>query len=243
MRTAFKKVLDILFHPLGLNVERYFGKELALKSLVKVAKQNEIDLLLDVGANTGQFSLKMIEAGFDKQVISFEPLSSAYPVLLKNVQHYPNWKAFDRCAIGDADGEIEINISLNSHSSSILQINKEHTDAAPTAAFVDKEKVAIRKLDSISTAFDPFKNILLKIDTQGFEKNVLAGAERLIEHKVKIIQLEMSLLPLYEGVMPFEEMVSYMNRLNFKPLFYSPGYVDRTTEQIQQLEGYFIKNK
>ena len=243
MRTAFKKVLDTLFHPLGLNVERYFGKELALKSLVKVAQQNSIDLLLDVGANTGQFSLKMIEAGFDKQVISFEPLSSAYPVLLKNVQHYPNWKAFDRCAIGDADGEIEINISLNSHSSSILQVNKEHTDAAPSAAFVDKEKVAIRKLDSISTAFDPFKKILLKIDTQGFEKNVLAGAERLIEQKVKIIQLEMSLLPLYEGVIPFEEMVSYLNRLNFKPLFYSPGYVDRTTEQIQQLEGYFIKNK
>ncbi len=243
MRTTVKKVLDTLFHPLGLNVERYFGKELALKSLVKVARQNGIDLLLDVGANTGQFSIKMIEAGFDKQVISFEPLSSAYPVLLKNTKSYSNWKAFDRCAIGDADGEIEINISLNSHSSSILQINKEHTDAAPSAAFVDKEKVAIRKLDSISTAFDSFKNILLKIDTQGFEKNVLAGAERLIEQKVKIIQLEMSLLPLYEGVIPFEEMVSYMNRVNFKPLFYSPGYVDRTTEQIQQLEGYFMKNK
>ncbi len=243
MRTALKKVLDTLFHPLGLNVERYFGKELTLKSLVKVAKHNGIDLLLDVGANTGQFSIKMIEAGFDKQVISFEPLSSAYQVLLKNVQRYPNWKAFDRCAIGDADGEIEINISSNSHSSSILQVNKEHTDAAPSAAFIDKEKVAIRKLDSVSTQFDPFKNILLKIDTQGFEKNVLAGAEKLIEQKVKIIQLEMSLLPLYEGAMPFEEMVGYMNRLSFKPLFYSPGYVDRTTEQIQQLEGYFIKNK
>ena len=140
MRTAFKKVLDTLFHPLGLNVERYFGKELALKSLVKVAQQNSIDLLLDVGANTGQFSLKMIEAGFDKQVISFEPLSSAYPVLLKNVQYYPNWKAFDRCAIGNADDEIDINISLNRHSSSILHVKKEHTDAAPYAVFVDRKK-------------------------------------------------------------------------------------------------------
>jgi FkbM family methyltransferase len=241
LRTAFKKVLDKLFHPLGLNMERYFGKELALKSLAEFAKQNDIDLLLDVGANTGQFSIKMIEAGFDKQVISFEPLSSAYPVLLKNTRNHSNWKAFDRCAIGDVDGEIEINISLNSHSSSILQINKEHTDAAPSAAFFDKEKVAIRKLDSISAEFDPFQNILLKIDTQGFEKNVLAGAENLIAQKVKIIQLEISLLPLYEGVMPFEEMIKYLDRLHFKPLFYSPGYVDRTTEQIQQLEGYFIK--
>lgn len=242
MRTALKKILDNLLHPVGLNIERYFGKDLALKKLVQLAKENNIDLLIDVGANTGQFTLKMIEAGFDKQVISFEPLSSAYPALMKNASLYNNWKVFDKCAIGDMDGEIQINISLNSHSSSILQINKEHTDAAPSAAFIDKEMVAIKKLSSISSEFNSFKRILLKIDTQGFEKNVIAGAEELIKEKVKIIQLEMSLLPLYEGVMPFEEMVKYLDKLNFKPLFYSPGYIDRTTEQIQQIEGYFIKN-
>lgn len=241
MRTAFKKVLDNLLHPFGLNIERYFGKELALKRLVQLAKENEIDLLLDVGANTGQFSFKMIEAGFNKSVVSFEPLSSAYPVLEKNAEKYNNWKVFERCAIGDFDGEIQINISLNSHSSSILQVNKEHTDAAPSAVFFDKETVVIKKLDSISAEFNSFHNILLKIDTQGFEKNVIAGAEELIEKKVKIIQLEMSLLPLYEGVMPFEEMIKYLSKLNFKPIFYSPGYMDRTTEQIQQIEGYFIK--
>ncbi len=242
MRTALKNILDSVFHPLGLNVERYFGKELALESLVKQANLYKIDLLLDVGANTGQFSMKMIKAGFNRQVLSFEPLSSAYPLLQQNSRKYQNWKVFDRCAIGDMDGEIEINISMNSHSSSILQVNKEHTDAAPSAAFIGKETVPIRRLDSLAGSFSSFHNILLKIDTQGFEKNVLAGAEKLIGEKVKMIQLEMSLLPLYEGVLPFEEMVQYLARLNFKPLFYSPGYIDRTTDQIQQLEGYFIKN-
>ena len=89
MRTTIKKVFDTLLHPLGLNIDRYFGKELALKRLAQIAKENNIDLLLDVGANTGQFSQKMIEAGFDKQVISFEPLSAVHPVLLKNAQNPP----------------------------------------------------------------------------------------------------------------------------------------------------------
>jgi FkbM family methyltransferase len=241
LRTTFKKVFDILLHPLGLNIDRYFGRELALKRLAQIAKENNIDLLLDIGANTGQFSQKMIEAGFDKQVISFEPLSSAHPLLVKNAQKYANWYAFEQCAIGDFDGEIEINISFNSHSSSILQVKKEHTDAASSAAFFSKEIVPIKKLDSISSTFNSFNHLLLKIDTQGFEKNVLAGAEDLIGKKVKILQLEMSLLPLYEGLMPFEEMVGYLEKLGFKPLFYSPGFVDRTSEQIQQLEGFFIK--
>lgn len=242
MRTTFKKILNSLLHPLGLNIERHFGSELALKRLVQISKENHIDLLLDIGANTGQFSIKMIESGFYNQIISFEPLSSAYPVLLKNARRFNNWKVFEKCAIGDFDGKIEINISLNNHSSSILQVTKAHTDAAPSAAFIDKECVTIRKLDTIAQEFTSFKNILLKIDTQGFEKNILAGAVTLIENKVKIIQLEMSLLPLYEGLMPFEDMISYLQTLNFRPLFYSVGYIDRTTEQIQQLEGYFIKN-
>lgn len=241
MRTGLKKILDGIFHPLGLNVERFFGKDLDMIGLVKIAKEQQIDLLLDVGANTGQFSKKIIEAGFDKKVISFEPLSSAYPTLQENAKKITNWEVFERGAVGDMDGNIDINISMNSHSSSILQINKQHTDAAPSAAFVDKESVPIRKLDSLAEKFSSFQRILLKIDTQGFEKNVLAGATQLLKDKVKVIQLEMSLLPLYDGVMPFEEMVAFLHNLGFEPLFYTPGYIDRTTSQIQQLEGYFIK--
>lgn len=241
MRTGLKKILDGIFHPLGLNVERFFGKDLDMIALVKIAKEQHIDLLLDVGANTGQFSKKIIEAGFDKKVISFEPLSSAYPMLLENAKSVKNWEVFDRGAVGDMDGNIDINISMNSHSSSILQVNKQHTDAAPSAAFIDRESVPIRKLDSLADKFSAYQRILLKIDTQGFEKNVLSGATQLLKDKVKVIQLEMSLLPLYDGVMPFEQMVTYLHQLGFRPLFYTPGYVDRTTSQIQQLEGYFIK--
>jgi FkbM family methyltransferase len=241
MRTQVKKILDGLLHPLGINVERHFGSELALKQLVKMAHHCNADLLLDIGANTGQFAKKVIDAGFTKKLISFEPLSSAYPLLQNHAKHYANWEVFDRCAIGDTDGDIEINISHNSHSSSILEVSKAHIDAAPSAAFYGKEHVPIRKLDSIAERFEGFKNIVLKIDTQGFESHVIRGAEKLVNEKVCLIQLELSLLPLYEGVMPFEQMITFLNNLNFVPVFYSPGYIDRTTDQIQQLEGFFVK--
>lgn len=241
MRTAMKVVMDKVLHPLGLNVERFFGKDLPLKNLVKLAKEHQVDLLLDVGANTGQFAEKMINSGFKGQVISFEPLSSAYPVLQKNATRFPNWKVAPRAAVGDIDGDISINISENNHSSSILKVNEVHVNAAPSAGIIGTEEVPIHQLDSVSGSFGSAQAILLKIDTQGFEKNVLNGARRLIAEKVKIIQLEISLLPLYDGAPVFEEMISLLNDLGFRPLFYTPGYIDRTSEQIQQIEGYFVR--
>lgn len=243
MRTLVKTLLDVVLHPVGLNVERFFGKELALKKLVKIAFENRIDLILDIGANTGQFASKMIDCGYRQRIISFEPLSSAYPHLLKNALKHENWEAAERAAIGDLDGMIHINVSINSHSSSILTVNQQHVDAAPSAAFIGKEEVPIKKLDSLMNEFDGSSAILLKIDTQGFEKNVIEGALHLIQTKVKIILLELSLLPLYEGAVTFADMVKYLETIGFEPLFYNPGYTDRSTDEIQQLEGCFIKRE
>ena len=242
LRTIVKEVTDIIFHPIGLNIERYFGSDLALKQLLQCSRENNIDLLLDIGANTGQFAQAMIRLGFNKPVLSFEPLSSAYVELKRNADKFSTWEVFERCAIGDFDGEIEINISKNSHSSSILPISKTHLDAAASAVFIDKEKVPVKKLDSIAEKLKG-ENILLKIDTQGYEDRVISGAMDTVLDKVKLIQLEMSLLPLYEGSMTFTALHQLMEKIGFKPLFYTPGYSDRTNENIQQIEGYFIKDK
>jgi FkbM family methyltransferase len=240
LRTTLKKILDTFFHPLGLNIERYFGEELALKDLIVLAQKNQVDLLLDVGANTGQFAKKIRRLGFNEEIVSFEPLTSAYSELVKNARNDSRWKVYDQCAIGDFDGEIEINVSANSHSSSILNVSKVHLDAAPSAAYMAKEKVSIKKLDTVAPELAG-NRILLKIDTQGFEDKVLSGAKEKMLQRVKIIQLEMSLLPLYENAMLFPQMLQLLSDLGYEPVFYSPGYTNRTNEHIQQVEGYFIK--
>jgi FkbM family methyltransferase len=234
--------MDKILHPLGLNIDRYFGDDLYLKHLKETIKKNNIniDLILDIGANTGQYAKKMIANGFEIPIISFEPLSNVYATLKKNSSRFPNWTVFDQCAIGDFDGEININISQNIHSSSILSVTKTHMDAAPSSKFSSKETVLIKKLDSVSDIINE-NNILLKIDTQGYEEKVLKGAKDIILKKTKIIQLELSLISLYEESLTFCDMVSMLKDLNFKPLFYSPGYTNRLNDDIQQLEGFFIR--
>lgn len=243
MRASIKKITDRILNPLGLNLERFFGHEISIQQLALLAKEQDIDLVLDIGANTGQFAKSLMKAGYAQKILSFEPLSAAYRQLIVNAQKYRQWQVFERCAIGDFDGTVDINIAENSHSSSILNVTQVHTGAAPSATAVDKETVKIKKLDSLTHQIGPYKNILLKIDTQGFEKNVLIGAPGLLNTAVKVIQLEMSLLPLYDGAPLFEEMVKYLREIGFEPLFYSPGYVDRLKGHIQQLEGYFVKSR
>lgn len=102
-----------------------------------------------------------------------------------------------RCAIGAYDGEVEINIAGNSVSSSILPMMESHASAAAGSVYIATEKVPIFRLDTIATpylgkAHKPF----LKIDTQGYEWQVLDGASTILPQMSGVL-CELSLVPLY----------------------------------------------
>src|SRR5258707_4816449 len=82
--------------------------------------QLPIDLVVDAGANTGQFVHQCRAAGYKGKIISFEPSACAHAALLRAASSDPQWKVADRIALGATTGEVEINIALNSYSSSIL---------------------------------------------------------------------------------------------------------------------------
>ena len=87
-----------------------------IEQLITSFNYFNIDYVIDIGANVGQFSLELLENGYKGDIISFEPLTSAYTDLLKNSNKYENWTVYDKSAIGNLDGEIDINISNNSVS-------------------------------------------------------------------------------------------------------------------------------
>lgn len=241
VRTSIKKLLDGVTHPFGINIERYFGNEVGLKQIATVYKERGVNLLLDVGANTGQYAMSMIKLGYSGKIVSFEPLTDAYETLKKNQLKYSNWQVYERAAIGDYCGKTMINVSANSHSSSILPIKDTHIKAAPSAKYIDQLETTLYTLDSIFINFAKDSDkICLKLDTQGFEDKVLAGASESLQ-KIDLIQLELSLIPLYEGGKTIEWMLPYLNGLGFEPVFFLPGFIDRTTGLIQQLEALFIK--
>ncbi|SRR5260221_1463069 len=222
----------------GLQVKKYPDRD--LKSRQTAMKRFGINKILDVGANTGQFAMELRNYGFREEIVSFEPLSSAYKELEKNAKRDRKWTTRN-LAIGDSDGEISINVSKNSQSSSILPMLPAHLQSAPQSAYISQEKVKIAKVD---TLFDDYyragDKIMLKIDTQGYEKNVIDGAKMTLS-RIKGIKLEMSLIPLYEDELLIWDMVKYVERMGFMLYSLENTYADPLSGQLLQVDGTFYK--
>src|SRR5688500_7552885 len=104
-------------------------------------------MVVDVGANTGQYGRQVRAAGYTGLIISFEPLPEAFAKLQNSARSDPAWEC-RRMALGDIDSEIPLQVSADSVSSSILPTLEQLVDAEPTAAQVGSLKVPIRRLDS-----------------------------------------------------------------------------------------------
>ena len=201
----------------------------------------DIDLVLDVGANIGQFANSLFKMGYEGSVLSFEPLSREYEELLSRSRSNPKWMVAERCAIGDIDGEIEINISENSLGSSHLLPTQKLLMASPGSGFVGSEKVKMYKLSTIAPPFlKNFKSPFLKIDVQGFEDQVLKGATEILAD-IKGLEIELSFVPLYEGQTVCEDMLGKIRQLGFYLHDLKPFFEDEKG-QILQAEAMFFKN-
>src|SRR5260370_38511672 len=125
-----------------------------------------VNTVVDVGANTGQYSSALRQAGYKDEILSFEPLSEAYEELEKKSRADPKWRVF-HSAIGDENGEAEINIAGNSESSSLLPMLDTHVRSAPESQYRPTEIVQLSTLHSIiEPLLSKESRILLKIDTQ-----------------------------------------------------------------------------
>lgn len=238
----YLKYIKRLSNSVGLEISYYNMYSSVSLQLQKLLSCNNIETIMDVGANMGQYAMDLRENGFKGRIISFEPLSGVYEVLKNNSGKDDEWIVADRMAIGNIDGEIEINVSANSESSSVLPMNKSHTNAAPESLYFKKEVVPIRRLDSVAKDFDLKGNLHLKIDVQGFELDVLKGAVNLLT-KAKGLQLELSLVELYEGQVLMEEMLRHVEGLGFALHGLFPVFIDEASGRLLQMDGIFFKDK
>ena len=207
---------------------------------VALASSLGIDLLIDVGANTGQYALSRRASGYRGEIISFEPLSAAHAKLLVIAKDDPNWTIADRMAVGDRSGQIELNVAGNSASSSVLPMLSAHVTAAPHSRYIGKEIVPLRRLDDVLESKVAGRKIFLKLDVQGFESSVLNGAEHVVARTVAL-QLEMSLLPLYQGEILMPEMYQFLRGKGFELWDLLPGFRDPATGRLLQVDAVFTK--
>src|SRR5580692_7057782 len=116
----FKTKVRKAFHCLGFDL-RYFidSEEGILRSLLQRLRPAAV---LDVGANIGQYGRMLRGIGYAGPIISFEPLGSAHKKLSAAAGAERSWIVAPRAALGSAKGSIEINVSGNSVSSSVLAV-------------------------------------------------------------------------------------------------------------------------
>mgnify|MGYP001366495280 CR=1 FL=1 len=210
--------------------------------LVKQLVHNKVDMIFDIGANTGKFGELIYKLGYKGKMVSFEPLQSAYTLLSANTKPYPDWSPAERCAIGEEDGEIEMHISENSISSSALTMLEEHETAAPKSKYVGTEKAKVYKLDSVFEKYSSgCKNIFVKIDTQGYEDKVLNGAVNSMS-KIKGLYMEMSLLKLYDGQVLFKDLYDRVISYGFELHGIQPAFVNKETGRVLQVDAAFFRS-
>ena len=189
------KLACTLFHPLGLHLSRWHPSRDEAFRVLGLIREQGIDTVIDVGANTGQFAHSMISQGFTGRIYSFEPQAAIHRQLQDQARRHPSWTVAERCALGDQPGELDLNLSQNTYSSSFLPINPLNLQAAPRTAYVGQERVPVLRLDDWAQRYGISGQLLLKIDTQGFELKVLRGAQGLLP-LIQGVLVECSLTPL-----------------------------------------------
>lgn len=226
------------FKYLGIQIKRYPDHDFLRR--LKLIKHFKINKILDVGANVGDYAKELRRHGFTGKIISFEPLSETFKTLEKNASKDNKWE-IAHIALGDVDCESEINIAGNCHSSSILEMLPSHVNSAPTSAYIGKEKIKVNKLDTIfSNYYNEGDDIFMKIDTQGYELNVLKGCLNSFP-LIKGIQVEMSLVHLYNGGILYKEMIEYIESFGFKLYSFENGFSNPETGELLQIDGIFFK--
>jgi FkbM family methyltransferase len=175
----------------------------------------QVDCVLDVGANEGQFGYFLRNlVGYAGILASFEPAADTFEILARKALHDENWITHN-CALGEDNAEKQFNIMKSSELNSFLEPDRSETALFDSYNVVTgKVTVRMRTLDSVVTELrqrHAFRNIYLKIDTQGYDLQVIHGATAVLPD-IAAIQTEAAFQRLYAGMPRYLETLEELDR-------------------------------
>lgn len=195
----------------------------------------QITTVLDVGAHVGEYAQELRRFGYNGRIESFEPLPAAFQRLQDRSAGDQRWHCH-QLALSDNAGAVELRVAGNEVSSSLLPMLRRHVEAAPGSAQGDTVQVATARLHDL--ALIGHDRTSLKIDTQGYERHVLDGAAESLAN-VLLIEIELSLEPLYEGAPDYRTMIDYLAARGFQLVWLQRGFEDARTGELLQCDGFF----
>ena len=207
------------FYPKYSIFYKEFFKDFETKAMLNteynlVAKEffeNEIECILDVGANIGYNSLFYNEFFSNKiKIHSFEPHPVSYYFLKKNLASFDNIRLYN-FALGSENKEDYMSIpGYESHRLSNLgtmSIGQNSNNL--------KAKILIKKFDSLAISLQQFKSIYIKIDVEGYEHNVLKGMLNFLRNDINLY-LKIEINKDFHNVEKICSIINFIEELNYK---------------------------
>ncbi|MCS7029615.1 MAG: FkbM family methyltransferase [Bacteroidia bacterium] len=213
--------------PSVLNYEKHIKKAITLVDLLNLDKSLSV---IDIGSAYGDTCVTFANNFPHAKIYAFEPIEESFKKLSEKVGSYSNINTFN-LALGNPIldfSEIEIHVTANYLSSSLLKINPNHDNTYLNSALqeIKTERVKIVKLDTIFKDINEYFNIV-KLDVQGYELEVLKGGENMLQ-RTNIVIVEMQNHEDYESGIKYYEIDSFLREKNFLLFDIIPSiYVNR----------------
>lgn len=194
--------------------------------------------VIDVGANKGQFTVAAAEVLGPAVIHCFEPLPEMHARIARATRRYQHRVRLHPFALGDESRTSVLNVNAHSQSSSLRELGERHHDAFPDAIETRSIEIAVKRLDEVLSADDLPRPTLLKIDTQGYESEVIAGAKGCLEH-IDWVIAELSFAPLYKGEATFSPVLRQIESEGF--IFQRPvgALRNKRTGEYLQMDALF----
>ena len=197
--------------------------------------------IIDIGANVGQFAIACHFILEGPVIHCFEPLPQSFDKLTMNIAGMAKTRSYP-LGLGAQDTTLDFHVNRDTRSSSFRRLGAVHRAAFPGAREIEKLAVPVRRLDSVFDGKELEGPVLLKLDVQGFESEVLMGAEQLLT-KIDYLLVETSLVPLYEEEMTFRSIQGLVENHGFSMVRPLDFLSDPRTGLVLQMDVLFSRSK
>lgn len=233
---ALKRGLRRAAQTVGLQVSKFPTVDSLQGHLKDFFRRMQINCVIDVGAHLGEYAEEIREIGYKGRIVSFEPVRASFETLVAKSKAHRDW-IIQHCALGAEDGDKEINIYQGTVFNSFLpssQVGAERFGSQ--IALSAKEQVPIRRLDRVfetCIAGIPNPRVFLKMDTQGWDLEVLKGASGILD-RITGLQSELAVKKCYEGMPGYTAVLDHYAQLGFQLTGIFP--VARDSDGLQVME-------
>lgn len=206
----------------------------------RMMKANGIDVIIDVGANRGEFAHDLIKSGFSGTILSFEPVPATFEKLSKTAAQFESWHCF-KLALGEANSTATIHTHNEDVFSSILSPSDFGRTRYQTLKTSQNIEIEVRRLDAVLSDLIQNKTIdekfcaFLKVDTQGYDLNVIHGASGFMD-QIKMLQTEASIKAIYDGAPSYIDTLKVLQDLNFNPCAFNVVSREKSSGNIIEFD-------